>query len=159
MYLSSGIIHVRAMASMMPGYTLTKQAGQLVIQTLADAADPAKLQVVSYHPGAILSESAKNHGLTEDTLPWDNSKSGSLRHSTRRHSSVVRKRSIWLTYASCAAVKLPSDFGVWAASSEAAFLHGRFVYASWDLDEMRSEEVLKRIKADPDFLTFRLVGM
>jgi hypothetical protein len=56
-------------------------------------------------------------------------------------------------------VKLPSDFGVWAASSEAAFLHGRFVWAAWDLGEMRSEEVLKRIKSDHDFLTFRLVGM
>ena len=62
------------MAVMMPGYALTKQAGQLVIQTLADAADPAKLQVVSYHPGAIFSESAKKHGLTEESLPWDNSK-------------------------------------------------------------------------------------
>jgi hypothetical protein len=48
---------------------------------------------------------------------------------------------------------------VWAASPEAAFLHGRFVWAAWDLGEVRSEEVLKRIKADPDFLTLRLVGM
>lgn len=56
-------------------------------------------------------------------------------------------------------MKLPSDFGVWAASSEAAFLHGRFVWATWDLGEMRSGEVFKRIKSDPDFLTYRLVGM
>lgn len=74
-YISSGAIHSRATASMLPAYTLTKQAGQLLIQTLADEADPTKLQVISYHPGAILSESARNSGLTEDTLAWDDGKS------------------------------------------------------------------------------------
>jgi hypothetical protein len=141
------------MASVMPGYALTKQAGLLVIQTLADAADPAKLQVVSYNPGAIFSESAKNHGLTEDSLPWDNSKSSFISSPISSQVGHLLMRGPWES------VKLPSDFGVWAASSEAAFLHGRFVWAAWDLGEVRSDEVLKRIKNDPDFLTLRLVGM
>jgi hypothetical protein len=155
-YLSSGVIHARPMASVMPGYTLTKQAGQLVIQTLADAADPARLQVVSYHPGSIFSESAKNHGLTEESLPWDNSKFWLY---SLHLSSVGSQVHHLLMRGPCVTVKLPSDFGVWAASPEAAFLHGRFVWAAWDLGEVRSEEVLKRIKADPDFLSLRLVGM
>jgi len=39
--------------------------------------------------------------------------------------------------------KLPGNFCVWLASPEAAFLHGRFVWANWDVDELkaRAEEV------------------
>ncbi|KAJ3858526.1 short-chain dehydrogenase/reductase [Lentinula novae-zelandiae] len=39
---------------------------------------------------------------------------------------------------------LPADFSVWAASPEASWLHGRFVWAHWDVDEL---------KADKDFCT------
>ncbi|KAM6505544.1 hypothetical protein FSOLCH5_013720 [Fusarium solani] len=127
-YLASAVIHSRAMESALPSYTLTKKAGQILIQTLADAADPKKLQIISYHPGSILSETARDAGMTEDSIHFDD-------------------------------IKLPSDFGVWAASSEAGFLHGRFVYAAWDLDELRSGEMQKRIKSDPNFLSFRLVGI
>ena len=33
-------------------------------------------------------------------------------------------------------VDLPGQFCVWLASAEADFLRGRFVWASWDVDEM-----------------------
>ncbi|KAM0327573.1 hypothetical protein ACHAQA_005865 [Verticillium albo-atrum] len=127
-YITSAIVHSRALEKALPSYVLTKKAGHLLIQTIARAADPKKLQVITYHPGAILSEAAVNAGMTKDTIPFDD-------------------------------IKLPADFGVWAASSEAAFLHGRFVWAAWDLDEMRGEEVQKRLKSDPDFLTIHLVGL
>ncbi|KAM5349763.1 hypothetical protein ACJ41O_006268 [Fusarium nematophilum] len=35
-------------------------------------------------------------------------------------------------------VSLPSDFLVWAASREASFLHGKFVFANWDVEELKA---------------------
>jgi hypothetical protein len=39
-------------------------------------------------------------------------------------------------------VELPASFAVWASTKSAAFLHGRFVWANWDMDELmtRKEE-------------------
>ena len=38
---------------------------------------------------------------------------------------------------------LPANFNVWLASPEARFLNGRFVWANWDVDELkvRKEEI------------------
>jgi hypothetical protein len=38
---------------------------------------------------------------------------------------------------------LPGHFNVWIASPEAEFLKGKFVWANWDVDELKSlaEEV------------------
>jgi hypothetical protein len=47
-------------------------------------------------------------------------------------------------------------FSVWAASADAAFLHGRFVWASWDIDEFR--ELKPKILDDPGFLKLGLLG-
>ncbi|KAL2871623.1 SDR family oxidoreductase [Aspergillus lucknowensis] len=40
-------------------------------------------------------------------------------------------------------VSLPGSFNVWLASSEARFLKGKYLYANWDVDELkeRSEEL------------------
>ena len=40
-------------------------------------------------------------------------------------------------------VSLPADFIVWVAGEEAAFLAGKFVFANWDIDELkaRKEEI------------------
>jgi hypothetical protein len=35
-------------------------------------------------------------------------------------------------------VNLPASFMVWAASKEAKFLNGRFAWANWDVDELKS---------------------
>ncbi|KAL8786044.1 MAG: hypothetical protein Q9213_003027 [Squamulea squamosa] len=42
-------------------------------------------------------------------------------------------------------VSLSGSFAVWLASGEADFLAGRFVYANWDVDELktRAEEIVK----------------
>jgi len=34
-------------------------------------------------------------------------------------------------------VMLPGHFNVWIASPEAEFLKGKFVWANWDVDEMK----------------------
>ncbi|KAG5803561.1 hypothetical protein H9Q74_011956 [Fusarium xylarioides] len=45
-------------------------------------------------------------------------------------------------------IKLPGDFSVWAASEEAEFLHGRFIWAKWDVDELKNGPLRKKIESD-----------
>jgi len=56
-------------------------------------------------------------------------------------------------------VDLTGQYAVWAASPEARFLHGRFVWAEWDVDELRSGELRKKIDADPEFLKIGVKGL
>ncbi|KAH8900777.1 NAD(P)-binding protein [Thozetella sp. PMI_491] len=53
-------------------------------------------------------------------------------------------------------VSLPSDFVVWAVSSEAQFLNGRFVWVNWDVEEMKADKEI--ILANPKKFTMNLVG-
>ncbi|KAF2231062.1 putative short-chain dehydrogenase [Viridothelium virens] len=48
--------------------------------------------------------------------------------------------------------ELAAAFAVWAASKEAAFLHGRFAWASWDVEELATGETREQIDEDPYFL-------
>ena len=43
-------------------------------------------------------------------------------------------------------VSLPADFVVWAASPEAEFLKGRYVWVNWDIEELkaRKEELVEK---------------
>ncbi|KAI1092720.1 NAD(P)-binding protein [Rostrohypoxylon terebratum] len=54
---------------------------------------------------------------------------------------------------------LPGDFAVWAASPEARFLHGRFVWASWDVEELMNGELRKRIEEDPWYFKVGVKGL
>ncbi|OAP61750.1 hypothetical protein AYL99_03953 [Fonsecaea erecta] len=53
-------------------------------------------------------------------------------------------------------VQLPSNFMVWLSSPEAAFLKGRFVWANWDVTELKQKE--SAFQADPTLLTLGLLG-
>ncbi|KAJ3552082.1 hypothetical protein NPX13_g11200 [Xylaria arbuscula] len=110
------------------GYGLTKNACHLMLQLIAMDNPPEKLQIISYHPGAIFTEAAKSVGWKEDSLPWDH-------------------------------VDLPGHFAVWAASPEASFLHGRFVWASWDVDQLKNGELRKQIDEDSQFLRVGVIGL
>lgn len=47
---------------------------------------------------------------------------------------------------------------VWAASREAEYLHGRFVWANWDVDEVK--RVLgEQIAKEPNFLKVGMEGL
>ncbi|KAK4238967.1 hypothetical protein C8A03DRAFT_43339 [Achaetomium macrosporum] len=52
-------------------YSLTKNSGALLMQLIAKDTDAKDMQIVSFHPGAVLSESARNVGYTEASLDWD----------------------------------------------------------------------------------------
>ncbi|CAK7207869.1 hypothetical protein SEUCBS139899_010684 [Sporothrix eucalyptigena] len=56
-------------------------------------------------------------------------------------------------------IELPGDFTVWAASKEARFLHGRYVYATWDVDELASKEIRDKLDADHNYLRPGIVGL
>jgi NAD(P)-dependent dehydrogenase (short-subunit alcohol dehydrogenase family) len=51
-------------------------------------------------------------------------------------------------------IKLPGDFAVWLAGPESTFLHGKFVWAQWDVDELI--ELKDKIVKDPGFLRMGL---
>lgn len=48
---------------------------------------------------------------------------------------------------------------MWASTPEAAFLHGRFVWAAWDIDEYSNGGDRKRFETDEDFLRVSLGGI
>ncbi|RYO86098.1 hypothetical protein DL766_000547 [Monosporascus sp. MC13-8B] len=54
---------------------------------------------------------------------------------------------------------LSGQFAVWLASPEAKFLHGRFVWVSWDVDELKSGGLRKRIDEDELFLKTGVRGL
>ncbi|KAM0420010.1 hypothetical protein ACHAPD_003579 [Fusarium lateritium] len=103
-------------------------SGHLLIQSIAENVDRTRLQILTFHPGQILSEKARSTGLDENSAPFDDE-------------------------------NLPGRWAVWASTSQAAFLHGRFVWAAWDIDELMSGDVRKRIDDDEDFLTLKLIGL
>lgn len=54
---------------------------------------------------------------------------------------------------------LPGRFAVWAASPEARFLHGRFAWAEWDVDDLSSGHLRRKIDEDASFLKIGVVGL
>lgn len=56
-------------------------------------------------------------------------------------------------------VSLPASVAVWAASDEAAFLHGRFIWARWDVEELASGEIRERLESDEKFLRIGVHGL
>ncbi|KAK4189157.1 oxidoreductase-like protein 1 [Podospora australis] len=53
-------------------------------------------------------------------------------------------------------IDLSGAFAVWAASPEAAFLDGRLVWASWDIDSLKAQA--SELSADPFKYTVGLLG-
>ncbi|MBE3049058.1 hypothetical protein IMZ48_42475 [Candidatus Bathyarchaeota archaeon] len=54
---------------------------------------------------------------------------------------------------------MPAAFAVWAASKEARFAHGRFLWAAWDVDELATGELRERLETDDDFLRVGVSGL
>ena len=52
--------------------------------------------------------------------------------------------------------ELPAHFAVWLASPEAELVKGRFLYANWDVEELKQNA---QDFEDPDFLSLTLKGL
>ena len=116
-----------------------------MLQLLAREVPVSEMQFVSIHPGAILTPAAAELGVGETTLDWDDSKLSHSIFPSHSNNSIL--------------VSLPSSTAVWAASDEAAFLNGRFMWSSWDVEELASGEVGKRIETDENFLRVGVHGL
>jgi len=109
-------------------YSTTKLAFTRAMKTLqieVDLIEGQPIRIHSFHPGAIWTPGAAS------TLP----------ESIREIFSFDD-------------ISLPQGFAVWLASAEAEFLKGRFLFSSWDVDELIA---LKDVfAADPNFGTITL---
>lgn len=56
-------------------------------------------------------------------------------------------------------LSLSGSSAVWLASPEARFLHGRFIWASWDVEELMTGEIRKKIDEDANFLKLGVHGL
>ncbi|RBR21150.1 hypothetical protein FVER53590_10668 [Fusarium verticillioides] len=54
---------------------------------------------------------------------------------------------------------IPGGFAVWASSPEAEFLHGRFVWSTWDVNDLASGDIRKQIDSDPWLLKVGVKGL
>ncbi|KAI0542552.1 short chain dehydrogenase [Xylaria digitata] len=138
-YVSSVSVHDFNVGREYPGYALTKHSFQLGLQLIAQDTPPEEIQIISYNPGAIFTENAQEKGYTENSVPWDH-----------EFSSYLILNHV---------VDLPGHFAVWAASPEAKFLHGRFVWATWDVEKLQSGEIRSRINEDPAYLKIGINGL
>ncbi|KAF5672546.1 short-chain alcohol dehydrogenase/reductase [Fusarium heterosporum] len=126
--ISSAAIHMPDSPIDLYSYSLTKAAGTLLLQKLAEERNPADTQIISFHPGAVCTDQVREKGLTETSMNWDD-------------------------------VNLPGAFAVWCASEEATFLHGRFVWTAWDVDELKSGPVRETLDSDGNFLRIGVHGL
>ncbi|KAJ3858672.1 hypothetical protein EV359DRAFT_51951, partial [Lentinula novae-zelandiae] len=105
------------------------------------------VQIISFHPGVLYSESASAY-FDKNAIKWDESE---------YHLPTVLILNMKLTFA---IVALPADYAVWAASPEASWLHGRFVWAHWDVDELKADRnILKRLEEEKGFLKVAIQGL
>ncbi|KIK64760.1 hypothetical protein GYMLUDRAFT_240725 [Collybiopsis luxurians FD-317 M1] len=57
-------------------------------------------------------------------------------------------------------LELAGDFSVWASSPEAAWLHGRFTWANWDVEELKANaKFVTRVKEEKSFLKPGIAGL
>lgn len=54
-----------------PTYGLTKNAGTALFQQIAKDTGPNNMQVVSFHPGGVLTESARTEGYADSGFDFD----------------------------------------------------------------------------------------
>ncbi|KAF5670148.1 peroxisomal short-chain alcohol dehydrogenase [Fusarium circinatum] len=71
----------------------------------------------------------------------------------------VRDKGMAETIVNWDDVSLPGAFAVWCASDEAAFLHGRFVWSAWDVEELKSGSIRDRLDKDGQFLRIGVHGL
>lgn len=80
--VSTAAIHEWAVNDPYPSYGLSKNAGTLAMQLLARETTPDDMQIVSYHPGAVFTDSARKVGVKEDSWDWTDGKTHSIFSST-----------------------------------------------------------------------------
>jgi hypothetical protein len=74
----------------LPAYSLSKGAGFLAIEHIANVTTPDKVQVITFHPGNLYSDGWKGIGITRDMLPFDD---GNVAHdccsANTKHADIL----------------------------------------------------------------------
>ena len=137
-----------------PAYVLSKMTGTVLFQVIAQNVSPEKLQVINFHPGVIYNSTWEKMGIPRELFDHGNISPGlSLVLSIQTSSSSAD--NVCLSHLD----DLCGDFAVWATTKEAEFLHGRYVWASWDVQELSTGEIRKRIDEDFYFLRATVAGL
>jgi NAD(P)-dependent dehydrogenase (short-subunit alcohol dehydrogenase family) len=108
----------------MSGYSASKMAGAKLFEYLHY--EYPEMFVLNIQPGVIQTGMTAKAIEAGVDLPFDDGKLAS--------SPFVCETML----TSIVTVNLPASFMVWAASREARFLNGRFVWANWDVDELKT---------------------
>lgn len=120
-------------------YNIAKIATARFYSSLA--LEHPELSVFSIQPGAIETEMNKSAGYKEkkEGEDWEWKEGGGVAETLGQYDDVG----------------LPAGFMVWLASPEARFLKGKYLWANWDVDELkaRREEI-----EGTNFLELGLIG-
>ena len=94
---------------------------------IADLISESEMRIINFHPGAVYTPAAGRSGEVPKDMP------------------------IWDD------PSLSAHMAVWLASEDAAFLHGRFIWANWNTEEL--VDMKDRILADPTVLKIGITGV
>jgi short-subunit dehydrogenase len=108
-------------------YAATKAGFSNYLCHIADFIPESEMRIVVYHPGSVYTLAADKAGEVPKDLP------------------------IWDD------PSLSAHMAVWLAGQDAGFLHGRFVWANWDADELMGMK--ERILSDPSLLKVGITGV
>jgi NAD(P)-dependent dehydrogenase (short-subunit alcohol dehydrogenase family) len=67
-------IHIADTAKTYGGYGATKNAGTMMVQMIARGVSPDDMQVLSFHPGVVYTESVAKAGVPREAFNWDDGK-------------------------------------------------------------------------------------
>jgi hypothetical protein len=118
----------------------------MLFQLIAMHIPPEKMQIVTFNPGSVYGSGWKVMGFPKER--FDTGKT--IPFPFHLECLLI----VLLTHVD----ELCGAYAVWAASKEAEFLHGRMTWASWDVEEMATGAIRKRIDSDPEFLRASIVG-
>ncbi|KAJ6144097.1 Sorbose reductase SOU1 [Penicillium chermesinum] len=142
---SDAINNYEAMEGQRP-YAATKAAWTCLLQHIAFEIPVSDVQIINMHPGGIYTDTIAQM-LPRDCYEWDN---GAMHFFDPIHYAPANIDTFIET--------LPGNFAVWAATNEAAFLHGRYCWAGWDIEEMRKKLGDKEL-ANQQFLRVGVIGV
>ncbi|KAF4420563.1 peroxisomal short-chain alcohol dehydrogenase [Fusarium acutatum] len=146
--VSSSIAHnyMHDVTTMLAAYAFNKSCGTMLFQMVAKDTPIEEMQITSMHPGLIWSPEWVKMGFKDD-VGFDDGQYAQVMSSAPRKADMIGQT-----------VALHGNFAVWLATPNAAFLHGRFAWASWDINELSEGPIRDCIEKDPYYLKMTIRG-
>jgi NAD(P)-dependent dehydrogenase (short-subunit alcohol dehydrogenase family) len=139
--ISTGLAHLPAsFRTGFSSYSSTKLAGSKIMEFIQ--AEYPSLHVVDLHPGQVTETEMAGKAGGAGMGHIDDGMLGFRLIRTKHFANNV-------------SADLAGNFTVWAASPEAKFLKGKFVWVKWDVDELKANA---KVIEDTDLFTLGLTG-